>query len=179
MAEAAIRTDRQALFHRLFPAGERPSMKTWTILDCARDEQIYGHVLQTSNQRCCLFAGALDPELAVAAPHLVALDPDDRLTATLLNRGWGRAWGIFLRSDAPMGELRRHFRTFLRVRGPEGQYLLFRYYDPRVLSVYLPTCTPGELNAVFGATVRAYFTEQEDGDGLTEYRFDGQKLIQS
>jgi hypothetical protein len=31
--------------------------------------------------------------------------------------------------------------------------LLFRYYDPRVLRVYLPSCRPSELETVFGPVV--------------------------
>jgi hypothetical protein len=32
--------------------------------------------------------------------------------------------------------------------GIKGNRLVFRYYDPRVLRVYLPTCTPDELNVI-------------------------------
>ena len=52
--------------------------------------------------------------------------------------------------DATLEELRRHFRKFLKVEDPKGKSLIFRYYDPRVLRVYLPTCNAMELQTVFG-----------------------------
>lgn len=36
--------------------------------------------------------------------------------------------------------------------------MLFRFYDPRVLRLYLPTCTSTELEQVFGP-VGTFFTE--------------------
>lgn len=53
---------------------------------------------------------------------------------------------------------------------------MFRYYDPRVLRVYLPTCRPDELRTVFGP-IRSYLVEGEDGS-LIEFEFDGNVLTQ-
>ena len=44
----------------------------------------------------------------------------------------------------------RHFRQFLRVRDEAGREFFFRFYDPRVLRVYLPTCNSEELRTFFG-----------------------------
>ena len=44
--------------------------------------------------------------------------------------------------------LRHHLKGFLRVRGESGQKMMFRYYDPRVLRVYLPTCNPIDTQLV-------------------------------
>jgi hypothetical protein len=178
MPETAPRLSRRDLNRLLFPAEERPSMKTWALLDCAQDEDIYGAILQSSNERDCLFAGHLAPELEVAAPHLVCLDVDDRLTHFLLEHGWGQAWGIYLRSDSPGSALRRHLRTFLRVTGPGGAPMLFRYYDPRVLALYLPTCHPNELNTVFGGVVHTFLCEARQGQSLLSFRREEQKLGQ-
>ncbi len=54
--------------------------------------------------------------------------------------------------------------------------MIFRYYDPRVLRVYLPTCLAPELRTVFGP-VRRFLLESEDPALMLEYRFDGFKLI--
>src|SRR5262245_46615663 len=123
-----------------------PHLKVWTILDGARDEQIYRAYLGYSADRCCLSAGALPAELQMTAPYLVQLDRDDKFTRYLLDTGWGNSWGVFFRSDEVLERLRRHLRTFLRVTDESGRILVFRYYDPRVLRVYLPTCTAEELS---------------------------------
>ena len=53
--------------------------------------------------------------------------------------------------------------------------MLFRYYDPRVLRAYLPTCDESELRAVFGP-IRAFWMEARDSGVMLEYRFDGRGL---
>ena len=178
MADLASEVSRQNLVAALWPAESSPSMKNWVILDGARDGRIYGAIDKSYQVSCCLFAGELTSQLRVVAPHLVQLDPDDRLTRFLLDNGWGRAWGVFLRSNASVEPLRRHFRKLLRVSDDTGRHLLFRYYDPRVLSVYLPTCSPDELTTFFGLVDR-FAVEAENGTRMIEYRFTGWRLTRA
>ncbi len=159
----------------LWPNGASSSVDAWTILDAARDPKIFGAVDGSYLDKCCLFSGDLPWQLQMTAPYLVQLKSDDHLTAYIRDHGLGNAWGIFARSSAGMKTLRRHFRGFLRVRDRQGRRLLFRYYDPRVMRAYLPTCTPQELQTVFGP-VEEYLVESEDG-GLVRYRLDGGRLI--
>ena len=143
-----------------------PRESLWGILDGARDASIFGKV-ETARRQCCLYAGALPWQLQMTAPYLVEL-PVDAFTRSLLRAGWGNSWGIFFLSEAPMETLRRHLRTFLRVADQRGRYLIFRYYDPRVMRVYLPTCQPSELRAVFGP-IRCYLMESPLGDTLLRF----------
>ena len=46
---------------------------------------------------------------------------------------------------------------------------MFRFYDPRVLRVYLPTCTGDEAEEFFGP-VPEILAESEDGGSLLSYR---------
>ena len=107
--------------------------------------------------------------LEAYAPYLVRLPGDSRLLETLVAQGWGKHWGIFVVSAADFKTLRKHFRTFLMVKSPEGKRLYFRYYDPRVLRVYLPTCNAEETNFVFGP-VAAYLCEGESPDTLLVFQ---------
>jgi hypothetical protein len=63
------------------------------------------------------------------------------------------------------------------VRDPAGKRLMFRYYDPRVLRVYLPTCTAAELRAIFGLVER-FWMEDEQSDRVLEFGFDRLQLVQ-
>jgi hypothetical protein len=139
------------------------------------DESIYPVIEMSQQEKCCLFSGNLAPQLRAVAPHLIRIGIDDPVTKFLFDNGWGHSWGVFLSSSVSMEALRRHFRTFLRVRDAAGRYLLFRYYDPRVLRAYLPTCTPDELTTIFGPVDR-FAVEAEDGKRLTEYRLMGAEL---
>ena len=56
-----------------------------------------------------------------------------------------------------------------------GKRLLFRYYDPRVLRVFLPTCTPAELAGFFGP-IRGYLLEAGAPETLLRFGFDGHRF---
>jgi len=120
----------------------------------------------------CLFAGDLAPELRAASPFLVRLEFDDKTSIRLIEESWGKSWAVFLNADLGLRTLRKHLRTLFRVRDPQGRYCLFRYYDPRVLRVYLPECTPGEVEA-FTGPVRKWWAEGP----LTEDGGDPQEML--
>ena len=95
----------------------------------------------------------------------------------MLEKGWGNHWGIFVVAQgADVRALRQHFRHFTMVRDPDGKNLYFRFYDPRVLRTFLPTCTPDELWEFFGP-VTAFAVEGEDPGWLIRFslRQDGLK----
>jgi hypothetical protein len=151
--------------------------RVWALLDGARDRRVFSAVTATYTDNCCLYSGDLPAELKLVAPYLVSLDPEDRTTQYILKRAWGNEWGIFLRSTASMETLRRHLKKFLVVKDQKGKRLLFRYYDPRVLRAYLPTCWPAELDTVFGP-VKTYLVEGADGGSLIRYSVDDGRLVE-
>src|SRR5262249_50861032 len=107
------------------------------------------------------------------------LDRVTELATFLMDEGWRRSFGIFIESPAPIEQLERHLRTFLlaTVEGEEGTFY-FRFYDPRVLRVYLPTCTPEELAAFFGPITRI-LVEGEEEDTMVELKRDGAGALSS
>jgi hypothetical protein len=169
--DAATRTRITAA---LWPAGARTLTSVWALLDLARDRRIHPLLVESRLEFLCLYAGRLSRRLELAAPHMVELLSGHWFVDRLLDEGWGRSWGVFVTIEDPT-ILRRHLRRFLKVRDEAGRSLLFRFYDPRVLRVFLPTCRPDELAQVFGP-VASYLTEGEDGSTLIEFRFDGTRL---
>jgi hypothetical protein len=147
-----------------------PSRDIWMIVDGARTVEVFRMLLECHLEYSCLYSGSLTPELEMAAPYLVQLEPDYRDTHRLIRQAWGNSWGVFLRSGTSLKNLRRHLREFLVVRDSSGNRLVFRYYDPRVLRVYLPTCVTGELRTVFGP-VESFWTESESPEEIREFRF--------
>jgi hypothetical protein len=158
----------------LWPKGSRPDV--WAVLDCARDRQIYSAIYHSHNISACLYAGAIPDALERRAPHLVRLEYEkDRLTDLLLSSAWGQSWGVFLRADTNLQKLRTHLRKFLIVADEGGRRLLFRYYDPRVLRVFLPTCTADQLDVLYGP-VDLFWTEAPDASGLLCFARKGRSL---
>jgi len=145
------------LYQQLFGDHE---LKTYAVLDGASIPDLLEHLKTDAPDHFCLYRGELSAELAEAAPYLVELQPDTPFTEWVLSEGWGNHWGIFALSAADLREMRKHFRTFLIVKDPGGKQLYFRYYDPRVLLVFLPTCNAGQRKSLFGP-IRKYVLEDE------------------
>ena len=137
----------------------------FAIVDAARDDRVLG-VLQSATGECVsLYEGWTGQSLSDVAPYLVRLTGDEALLEALLEHGWGHAWGVFFTSEGSFKEIRRHLRHFLRVQDEDGNALLFRFYDPRVLRAYLTTCTPYETQTFFGP-VEAFVIEGRRGTSL-------------
>lgn len=155
----------------LWPEGDLPTTpQVYALLDRARDRRIKAMIRLSRLEYCCLYGGRLSPVLERAAPYLVHLTPRASFTRDLIGMGWGQSWGILtvVPPDCSMQQQRRHFRTLLRVQTEEGRTLLFRFYDPRVLRIYLPTCTADEAALMFGPIPRL-LAESEDAAHLLVY----------
>jgi len=148
----------------------------YAILDGASVEGLLDRLRQYEPESECLYRGELAPDLAEVAPYLVRLERESAFTDWVVDNGWGKHWGIFSMSSADLPTMRRHFRKFLTVHDSEGKPLVFRYYDPRVLRVYLPSCTSSELEAIFGP-VTHYVVEGENPSDLLCFQFTRGGLI--
>lgn len=146
------------------------------IIDAARDPRIYDALQNMEVDARCLYRGTLPDALARVAPYLVHLNLDSAFGRFYMRNGWKESWGVLLKSERTFLELHKHFRSLLIVQRPNGKRLLFRYYDPRVLRAYLPTCTGSELRTFFGP-VDAFITSPERRiSGALEHRLESGTL---
>ncbi|HZO12827.1 MAG TPA: DUF4123 domain-containing protein [Polyangiaceae bacterium] len=141
----------------------------YALLDAGRDPEVLTLLYRYESPCRSLYQGESEATLGPSGPYLVELRESEReseLVTQLLRKGWGQSWGVFVVSAAQFDELRRHFRTLLMVRRAKDQSeLYFRFYDPRVLRVFLPTCSPEQVRAVFGP-VTAFLMEDAEGSLL-------------
>jgi hypothetical protein len=140
---------------------ENPAVITYALLDGASIPELLDHVDSLRPEHVCLYRGELKDGIDEVAPYLVQLEPGHLFTKWLLGNGWGAHYGIFLQSAEPLGVLRLHLRRSLRVYTEDGRAVLFRYYDPRVLRVFVPSMTPEEATPFFGP-VHAFLCEADD-----------------
>jgi hypothetical protein len=165
---------KQALQPHLFP--EEKGILTYAVLDGAANPDLLDRLYADPRPEfVCLYRGELEPDMAEVAPYLVLLNPDHPFTDWLLTEGWGNHWGIFALSRAGLKAVRTHLRKFLMVRDPEGAQIYFRFYDPRVLQVFLPTCTVEELQLLFGV-LDQYTCEGGTPDQLMFYSIESGRL---
>ncbi|MFS8066015.1 MAG: DUF4123 domain-containing protein [Byssovorax sp.] len=157
-AEAALRAlDEEAAREPLY-----------AILDAARDRRILELCRESVEEVRSLYDGVEGETMAHVAPHLVRLPAGSRLLAALVREGWGRRWGIFLTCALPFTEVRRHLRRFLMVELEEsGDRMYFRFYDPRTLTTFIPSCSPRQAQEFFGSADS--FLLEGEGTALVRY----------
>jgi hypothetical protein len=141
---------------------------TYAVLDGAAVPDLLDRLVSDDPPNVCLYRGELEPDMAEVAPYLVQVEAESPFTEWLLQEGRGRNWGIYARTAVALEDLRRHFRRFLIVHDPEGEPMYFRYYDPRVLRIFLPTCNAEELRQMFGPVSR-FVMEGEDPAQCLEF----------
>lgn len=140
----------------------------YAVIDAAHDYLRIGlaRILVPKNE--CLFAGPEGKQLEDVAPHLFESDALGQVPELILAPDKVGECGILL--DAPMEftEVRRHLRHFLLVRRErDGKRVLFRFYDPRILRVFLLVCTRQELAEFFGPVTAFHCQGDEPGMVLT------------
>ena len=143
----------------------------WAILDGASVPRLPQLLWEHAPENVCLYRGELKPDLAAMAPYLVKMQPGAPFADLVLAKGWGNHWGVFaiVPSETTLKDLRKHFRRYLKVYSPEGKPIYFRYYDPRVLRAYLPTCNAEEMDFLFGP-VQYFYMESEDPETALRFR---------
>lgn len=152
-------------------SGEQPNV--YAILDGARDKRIEPMLNNGTLEYACLYQGKLSYAMQRAAPHIVKLERNHPLTRKILRLGWGHSWGIFCvcSADVAIVSIRNNFRRIAKVKAPGGKVLVFRYYDPRVLRDFLPTCNTQQLSTIFGP-VKKILYENEAATAMLTNRID-------
>ena len=122
-----------------------------------------------------LYQGRAEENLAVVGPYLFAFPQSKDFSDFFLQYGWGNSWGLVFTALVKMNEAVQHFQKFLLVKTEDGQELYFRFYDPRVMRIFLPTCDEQQLKDLFGP-VTSFTMEDEDPAFALEFSLIGGKL---
>lgn len=149
----------------------------YAVLDGASVDGLRMKLYETAPPYYCLFRGELTPDVEEVAPYVVGLIPDSPFTDWVLSESFGKHWGIFAMSPNSITEMRRHFRSLVRVYDEDGKPMYFRFYDPRVFQTFLPTCNASELKTFFGK-VDVFLAEGEDSV-MSAFQLEGEGLKRS
>lgn len=155
---------------------QKPKQYLYAILDAARNEKIYPVLAKADVEYRCLYQGNISRTIAEVAPYLVRFHKESNFLKTLIEDIWKDNCGIFLISSGIFKDLMPHFREFIIAKDEKGKSFYFRFYDPRILRPYLPSCNEAELLNIFGPVIY-YYLEDEDGKTVIEYYLDNLKLI--
>lgn len=146
--------DLHAALHHCIGWGDR----LYGVVDTARDSELAFAARDDFGQSIrWLFADDAAWHMTDVAPYLVPIDFHETypyLGSEYLDM-WadrlGRSAGILLITKADPDALWEHLRTIFKLKLENDDRVYYmRFYDPRVLSTYLPARTPDEAREFFG-----------------------------
>jgi pSer/pThr/pTyr-binding forkhead associated (FHA) protein len=115
-----------------------------------------------------LYEGEQSVDLAPFGPYLVEIQKGGKLMPFLIKVGWGKSWGVFLSTQMAFAETRKHLRHFLMVNIEGGQRVIFRFYDPRVMRIFVPSCNAEQRREFFGQ-IQYIFAESDEETIVNRY----------
>jgi hypothetical protein len=139
---------------------------TYLLLDSAQIGTEISTAKELNPEFDSLYRGQSEISLTMVAPYLFPFNPQTDFGKWYMQNGWGNSWGVLAYSDLDLKALVKHFRHFLMVKREDGEQLYFRFYDPRVLRVFLPTCDERQLNDFFGPVDFLICEDEDPGNGL-------------
>lgn len=149
----------------------------YILLDAARLSVRIHEATAINPEHRSLYEGRSEEPLADLGPFLFTVPNDETFVNWYSSNGWGNAWGVLIETEASFDELFEHFRNFLLVKTDEDKELYFRFYDPRVLKTFLPTCRKDQLIQFFGP-VDKFITEDNAKETAIEFFLHNKALHQ-
>ena len=144
-------------------------VELFVLVDAARDLDAIKLIRERGVRHTSLYSGVSAELLGDYAPYLVDSGHDSGFRRALVRRVWGGGSCVFLESNAVFADLWSHFRRFLMVEDEVGRELYFRFYDPRVMRVFLPSCSYTEAATFFGP-VDAFLMEDTSPASMLDFR---------
>lgn len=119
----------------------------FAIIDAASEPECFELFAQQDPVISCLYEEPLDSDVSKVAPYLIELT--DEVKDWLNERA--TPWGMYVSSECSFILLRQHLRQSLQAQVPEeSQPQLFRYYDPRIIWLYIDAVPAIELYHFLG-----------------------------
>jgi hypothetical protein len=155
---------------------EHPQARWHAVVDGAVLEGLLDPLYALGKRQfACLLAGRIEADVAHVAPYLVALGPDNPLAGWLEAR-LSLPWGYVIESPLPFPALHLHLRRFSSTRGPRGEDLVFRFWDPRVLRSMPAILTAAQAAAFMEGISRIHLLDT-DRTSSVEWDADAGKLL--
>ncbi len=138
-----------------------PYKATYVILDAARMDEKIESSFQKNRDHLCMFSGKGEEYLKSVSPYLFSFPAESEFSKFIIEEGIGNSWGVFLHSRNSFSEIFKHLQNLLVVKTADGKEMYFRFYDPRVLRVFLPVAYKEQLKEFFGP-IEYFICEDED-----------------
>ena len=137
-----------------------PHTPNYILLDAARMLSDMDVAQEMNKEFVSLYKGSAEQHLGSVAPYLFKYGKNESFDNWIEERA-GKSYGVFVKCKDDMDDMSYHFRKFLKVKTEDLQQLYFRFYDPRVLRIFLPTCDRKQ-NKEFLGPIQVFNCEQDE-----------------
>jgi Domain of unknown function (DUF4123) len=121
----------------------------YILLDSAQMGVYINAAFNLNKKFDSLYRGQIQTSLSLVAPYLFSFDENREFSKWIISN-WGNSWGTIVGSNWDFETCWKHFRKFLIVKKENKEEFYFRFYDPRVLTIFLPTCDRNQVIDFFG-----------------------------
>lgn len=136
----------------------------YLLLDGAQIDELMPtlYLLEPEPEFYQLYDGTRYSELAEAGPVLVATRESSALSYHF-KQYWSGTAGVSLEARVPADDLIQHLRSMVHVSVSGGAVVLFRFYDPRILALWLVDMSEPRLSEVLGPVDRFHLPMKGEG----------------
>lgn len=174
-------SDTAEALKTLLDAGPKGT-KTYALMDCALDSTIYPTIQASGCPNQKLYGESWQSGLADIAPHVVELTSSAKFSTELLTWDWYGNWGYFVQSTTSLSDLAQSFADLTTAKLSSGEEVFFRFFDPRVIRVFLAQASKNDLQSVFAKAERLVVPSAEvqgEGEAAIAYTLKNGSLAQS
>ncbi len=150
----------------------------YIILDGARLDEKLDEVIKLNSSGYPLLNAKSEKYVQNLSAFLFIFQDGDQFSNLVLNQGWGQSWGIYIISTKSLNDLQLHLSKNMYASLDSGEIMYFRFYDPRVLRIFLPTCDKVQLEEFFGP-VEKFIAEDEDPNYALIYSLNPEGLLKT
>lgn len=133
----------------------------YVILDAARLDEKMEEVAKLNSSGLPLLNSKEEVYVQKLSAFLFTFQSAGDFANLIVKEGWGQSWGIYVSTSKSFSDLLQHLSKNMYASTEAGEIMYFRFYDPRVLRIFLPTCDLIQLREFFGP-VQKFIAEDED-----------------
>ncbi|PCJ22137.1 MAG: hypothetical protein COB04_01415 [Gammaproteobacteria bacterium] len=154
--------------------------RLYMIVDGAQNPEIMARIEQSDELVSSLYSLDTAPRLKAVGPWILQVQKDEPLAAWIIEQGANQNWFITFSSlGKTLDYLRRQFRRIAIVKetsdtDAKDKHLYFRYYDPRVLRTFLPSCSERQRRYIFD-DINCFWAQGDDLEKVLQFHPDGKE----
>ena len=148
----------------------KKDLNSYAVIDSVAIPMLLANIHKHSVPFLCLYRGEIPIDRVDIVPYIVKLNKNSQFCNWLIEASTKTPCCIYLNSSENITDVRKHLRKFIKAEIPSGKTIYFRFYDPRILKVYLPECELDDERVVYGEIIEEYYIYNINTERMDSFR---------